>query len=137
MIAQFAGFNIKLGEADDIKIEWDKIQAGNDNIAKKIAICKKGFEALEKLMAAIKNVDDEGEITICYPNYGAVFSTSIKSPSFGTFAHNVFRTAAILYYFDKWLNMFAENDKKEFLTGFSETGDEDKESGDGGYGGGY
>lgn len=137
MIAQFAGFNIKLGEADDIKIEWDKIQADNDSAAKKIAICKKGFEALEKLMAAIKNVDDEGEITICYPNYGAVFSTSIKSPSFGTFAHNAFRSVAILFYIDKWLARLADNDPKEFLTGFSKTEDEDGEDQESGYGGGY
>ena len=72
MISQITGYNLKLGEADDIKIDWDKIKP-NDDDAKKIAICKKGFEALEKIMAAMKTVDDEGELTVCYPGYGAVF----------------------------------------------------------------
>ena len=72
MISQITGYNLKLGEADDIKIDWDKIKPHMTD-DKKIAICKKGFEALEKIMAAMKTVDDEGELTVCYPDYGAVF----------------------------------------------------------------
>ena len=111
--------NVDLGDADEIKIEWDKIKPAGEREAANIAVCKRGFEACEKLMNAMKDVNDEAEINVCYPDYGAVFGVSIKSQSLGTFAANVTRVMACSFYEDKFLRRYAENNSKEFMANYS------------------
>jgi len=60
-------------------------------------------------MGVMKNVDDEVEVTVCYPGYGAVLSASAKSKSLGTFVHNAFRICVVLGYAYHFLGPLASN----------------------------
>lgn len=66
-------------------------------------------------MGVMKNVDDEMEVTVCYPGYGAVFSASAKSKSLGTFVHNAFRICVVTVYESDFLGDIASNEKDEWL----------------------
>lgn len=116
MVESSTGEVFKLSEADDIKIDYDKIKVSEDGEKELIANLKKSFELVENLNSVMKNADDEAEITLCLPDYGAVFSASIKSAGLGTFAHNILRVFTFFVY-KKQFGRVAENDSNEWTTG--------------------
>lgn len=116
MVESATGEVFKLSEADDIKIDYDNIKVSEDDDKEVIANLKKSFELVENLNSFMKNADDEAEITVCLPNYGAVFSSSIKSAGLGTFAHNILRVFAFFIYKEQF-GCVAENDSNEWTTG--------------------
>ena len=75
----------------------------------------------------MKDVQDEAEVTVCYPGYGAVGTASIKSQSLGSFAANITRVMACNFYQDDILDRFVENDYKEWMANYSKEGDGDEE----------
>lgn len=103
MINGSTGINFKLSEADQIKIDFDKIKSESESNAEKIAHCKTGYDANQTLIEAMKNVDNEIELSICLPDYGAVLTASAKSEGLGKFAENSFSALINCAYKEKWL----------------------------------
>ena len=68
-------------------------------------------------------MDDEIELNICYPDYGAVFNASLKSTSLGTFANNALRALMCVYSYNR-IRHYTDQDYKEYMENIAFEGDD-------------
>ena len=121
---------INLAKGSAMKIDFDKIKSdGAKSTTDKLGKCKFGYEANCTLMEAMKNVDNEVEVTVCYPGYGSVFTAKLKSEtSVGPFAQSAFNTFINLMYARKYIEKHAENPIKEWCAGYVPNDDSDNDA---------
>ena len=84
-------------KADDINMTWNGLDFDDDEDKKKEIDWLKEVYSNNFILRenVLENIDDEFEVTVCYPGYGAVFNLAAKSTSLGTFVSNAFKVALV------------------------------------------